>query len=201
MIVIGLTGGIGTGKSTVSAMLASLGARVIDADRLGHEALQPESPVWKDLAEAFGPGILRPDRQIDRSRLGEIVFNDPAALKRINEITHPRLYLEVERLLEDYRRKGTKVAVVEAAALIEANWMPLMDEIWVTTAPRETVIERVRKRSNFNGDQTLARVRSQISGQEREKYAAVVINTDCSLEEVRRQVEKQWRRLMSGAGG
>ncbi len=200
MIVIGLTGGIGTGKTTVSEMLASLGARVIDADRLGHEALQPDTVVWRELRQAFGPGILKPDRQIDRAKLGEIVFNDAGALKTINSITHARLYRKVESLIKEFGEKGTAVVVVEAAALIEANWMPLMDEIWVTTAPQEVVLKRVRERSNFNGEQALSRIRSQISMKEREKYATAVINTDCALQEVRRQVEKQWQRLAEKAG-
>ena len=197
MIAIGLTGGIGTGKSTVSQMLASLGAVVIDADKLGHQALQPSSPIWHELVAAFGQRILKPDGQIDRARLGEIVFNDPAALKRIDGIMHPALYQTVENMLADYRRKGEKVAVVEAAALIEANWMPLMDEIWVTAAPEGTVVGRLRDRSGLSEEQTRSRVRSQITMAERERHATVIINTDCSLEEVRRQVEAQWQRLVS----
>lgn len=195
MIVIGLTGGIGTGKTTVCQMLASLGAVVIDADRLGHEALKKGTVVYEELVNEFGRGILKADEEIDRARLGEIVFNSPESLKRINEITHPRLYRRVKELIEERRKRGAKVVVVEAAALIEANWMPLMDEIWVTTSPRQTVLQRVAKRSNFNGEQTLARIRSQTTLEEREKHATVVINTDCSLEQVREQVEKQWQRL------
>lgn len=195
MIVIGLTGGIGTGKTTVSQMLAGLGATVIDADKLGHEALRPGSPVWQELVEAFGPGILKADRQIDRAKLGEVVFNNPEALKRINAITHPRLYRMVENQIEDYRKQGVGVVVVEAAALIEANWLALMDEIWVTVASQECVLERVKKRSNFNGEQIMARIRSQISSDERIKHATVVIDTDCTLEGVRERVEKEWNRL------
>lgn len=195
MIVIGLTGGIGTGKTTVCQMLACLGATVIDADRLGHEALKKGTAVYEELVNAFGRGILKTDDEIDRARLGEIVFNSPESLKRINEITHPRLYQRVKELIEEHRKRGAKVVVVEAAALIEANWMPLMDEIWITTAPRQTVLLRVEKRSNFNGEQTLARIRSQMTREEREKHATVVIDTDCSLEEVREQLEKQWQRV------
>jgi dephospho-CoA kinase len=197
MIVIGLTGGIGTGKSTVSQMLASLGAVVIDADKLGHEALQPSSAVYRELVAAFGKQILKSDGQIDRAKLGEIVFNDPKALKRIDEITHPRLYEKAKSIIEEYRRKGEKVVVLEAAALIEADWTPLVDEVWVTGAPEVTVIRRLRERSNLSEEQTLARIRSQITLAERQKYADVVINTDCSLEEVRHQVEAQWQRLTS----
>lgn len=197
MIVIGLTGGIGTGKSTVSQMLASLGAVIIDADKLGHQALQSSSPIRHELVAAFGQRILKPDGQIDRARLGEIVFNDPRALKRIDEIMHPALFRTVETMLAEYRRKGEKVAVVEAAALIEAKWMSLMDEIWVTTAPERTVVGRLRERSGLSEEQTLSRIRSQITQAERQKYASVVINTDCSLDEVRRQVEAQWQRVIS----
>ncbi|MBI2934710.1 MAG: dephospho-CoA kinase [Chloroflexi bacterium] len=195
MIVIGLTGGIGTGKTTVAEMLAEMGARVIDADKLGHEALRPDTPVWQELVAAFGNDILKGDRQIDRAKLGEIVFNNPAALKRINAITHPRLYRMVESQIEEYRRQGVKVVVVEAAALIEANWRSLTDEVWATVASQECVLERVKKRSNFGAEQIMARIRSQISSEERVKHATVVIDTDCTLEGVRERVAKEWKRL------
>ncbi len=195
MVVIGLTGGIGTGKSTVSQMLASLGATIIDADKLGHEALQPFSAVWCGLVDSFGNGILNSDQQINRGRLGEIVFNDLKALKRINEIMHPHLYKIVENMVREYRQLGKRVVVIEAAAFIEANWMPLADEIWVVAVSEAAVINRLKQRSSLNEKQTLARIHSQISLAERLKYAHVIINTECTMEEVRTRVEAQWRRM------
>ncbi|MDP2719437.1 MAG: dephospho-CoA kinase [Dehalococcoidia bacterium] len=197
MIAIGLTGGIGTGKTTVAKILKSLGAMVIDADKLGHDVLQPFSPVWHELVAAFGSGILNTNSEIDRGRLGEIVFNDSEALKLIDKIMHPHLYNIIETEIENYRQHNEMVIVIEAAAFIEANWMPLADEVWVTIASESNVINRVARRSGLNEEQIQARIHSQMAPGERVKHAHAVIDTDCSLEEVQKQVETHWQRLLN----
>jgi len=197
MKVIGLTGGMGSGKSTVSAILRELGARVLDADRVGHELYRPGTPVWEEVVAAFGKGILKPDGEIDRPKLGAIVFGDPSALKRLNEIMHPRMFQRMREVLEEWRREGAvEVAVLEAAILFEANWTPLVDEVWVTIASEDTVVERL-KAKGFSPEQVRARLRSQMPVEEKARRAQVVIRNDGSLEELRRQVEVEWRRLTS----
>jgi len=193
--VIGLTGGIGSGKSTVSQCLAELGAVIIDADKVGHEAFEPNTEAWREVAATFGRQILTPRGEIDRKRLGEIVFNNPEALSRLNRIMHPRMHDMMKAQIEEYRRQGVDVVVLEAAVLIEANWTSLVDEVWVTVAPEDAVVERLRKQRGLVEEQTLARIRSQLSSEERAKHADVVINNDGKLEEMKAKVKELWTRL------
>ena len=195
MKVIGLTGGIGSGKSTVSRFLGEMGAVVLDADKVGHQAYQPGTETWKELVAAFGEGIVAPDSTIDRRKLGTIVFADPEALARLNRIVHPRMFDMMKAQIEEYRRQGVDVVVLEAAILIEANWTSLVDEVWVTMAPEAAVLERVKKQRGLDEGQTLARIRSQLSTEERTKHADVVINNDGDLDEVKSKVKELWARL------
>ena len=197
MIVIGLTGGFGSGKSTVSGMLQELGARVLDADKVGHQLYQPGTPVWKEVVAAFGPGIVQANREIDRKKLGEVVFKDPEALKRLNAIMHPRMFEAMKETLEGWRREGVKVAVLEAAILFEANWTPLVDQVWVTRALEEKVAERLGRDKGLSPAQVRSRLASQMSVEEKAKRAQVVIDNSGPLDKVRKQVEGLWRRLNS----
>ena len=197
MRVIGLTGGIGTGKSTASRFLQEIGAYILDADKVGHESYLPDTPAWKDLIATFGEELLQPNREIDRKKLGSIVFNDPAALAKLNSIVRPRMREMIERKLKDLKAQGIEAVVLEAALLIEANWTPLVDELWSTEAPEGTVIRRLQERSNWTEEQIRDRIRSQITPQERAAQAQVVIDTDCSLDEVREKVRDLWVKRVS----
>src|SRR5260370_40162510 len=137
MLTIGLTGGIGSGKSTVSKLLAELGAPIIDADQVGHAIYAPDGPAYPDMMAAFGEGILAPDRTIDRKKLGPIVFADPAALKRLNSIVHPKMFARRREMVDAMRTGGArKPIVIEAALLIEANWQPLFIQILLVNSSR-----------------------------------------------------------------
>ncbi len=193
--VIGLTGGIGSGKSTVSQCLAELGAVILDADKVGHEAFKPNTEAWHEVVAAFGRQILTPNGEIDRKKLGEIVFSKPESLSRLNRIMHPRMYDMVKAQIEEYRRQGVDVVVLEAAALLEANWTSLADEVWVTVAPEAMVLERLKKQRGLEEEQTLARIHSQLSSEERIKHANVVINNDGDLDEMKTKVKELWERL------
>lgn len=197
MTVIGLTGGILSGKSTVSQMLSKLGAVVIDADKVGHEVYMPNSEAWQELVKAFGKGILKDNQEIDRKRLGEIVFSDPQALARLNAIVHPRMYRLMEQRIEGLKSREAQVVVLEAAVLIEANWLPLVDQVWVTAAPEETVLQRLVNRSGLSREQAQARIRAQLSNKERAGYADVVIDTNCTLPEVEAKIKELWNDLWS----
>jgi dephospho-CoA kinase len=198
MLVIGLTGGVGSGKSTVTQYLKDLGAVVIDADKVGHETYLPDTPAWKDLVATWGTELLLPNREIDRKKLGAIVFSDPKNLEKLNSIVHPRLRALLEKKIEEHRAQGTKVLVVEAAIMIEANWMHLADEVWVIMAPEDVVIKRIMTRNSWSEEQIRARIRSQMTNAERAKHAHVVIDTNCTLDEVRAKVKKLWdERLAS----
>lgn len=204
MKVIGLTGGIGSGKSTVAQFLAELGAFTIDVDKVWHEALKPDTEIWRKVVAAFGTEILTPNGEIDRKKLGGIVFGNPNALARLNNIMHPWMHEVVKAQLKEYRRQGVKVVVMEVPLLIE---VPLfmragepslsdeVDEVWVTVAPESTVLRRLKEKSGMSEEQTLARIRSQLPSEERIKHADLVINTDCSLDELKTRVKELWYRL------
>lgn len=193
--VIGLTGGIGSGKSTVAKYLAELGAVVIDADKVGHEAFKSGTPLFSEVVAAFGDGILAPDGEIDRKKLGQIVFNDAASLARLNQIMHPRMREMVRLQIDEYRRRGAGVVVLEAYGLIEAGWTPLVDQVWVTVASERAVIERLQLQRNLPESDILARIRSQMSNEEREKHAQVVIRNEGKLEQTKTLVGELWSKL------
>ncbi len=195
MKVIGLTGGIGSGKSTVSQFLAELGAVILDADEIGHEAFKPDTEIWRQVVAAFGRQILTPDGNIDRKKLGNIVFSNPESLSRLNQIMHPRMYALVKAQLEEYRRQGVGVVVLEAPLLLEAGWTSLVDEVWVTTAPEATVLKRLEERTGMSQAESLTRLRSQLPSEERVRQADVVINTDCDLDELKSKVKELGQRL------
>lgn len=199
MFVIGLTGGIGTGKSTVSAMLAELGAVIINADLVGHEAYLPHRNVWDQVVAVFGRAILDGDDQVDRRKLGALVFQDPAALQQLNRIVHPWIFQRIGQMLDDLRAKGTRVAVVEAALLIEAGWRSLAGEVWVTSAGEAQVVERLASRNGMSPEQVRERMRAQLSNEERNQYADVVIDTSGNLDEVRAAVRALWESRVAAA--
>jgi len=195
MLVIGLTGNIGTGKTTVSGILAQLGAATIDADKLGHELLQPGSQAYQEVVAAFGESILNRNREIDRHKLGQLVFNDPAALARLNQMMHPKMYEITREGIEQCRKQGVKVAVVEVILLIEAGWTSLVDQVWVTVAPEAVIVERIKAERGLDEAQILARLRSQMPSKEKMKHADVVIDTDCPLAELKAKVSELWQNL------
>ena len=195
MKVIGLTGGIGSGKSTVAQFLAELGAVILNADEVGHEAFKPDSGGWREVVAAFGRQIVTPDGNINRKKLGDIVFSNPESLSRLNQIMHPRMYDMVKAQLEEYRQQETRVVVLEAPLLLEAGWTPLVDEVWVTTASEATVLKQLEERSGMSQAESLTRIRSQLPAAERVRRADVVINTDCDLDELRARVKELWQRL------
>lgn len=199
-LTIGLTGGIGSGKSAAAKMLAELGAPVLDADKVGHEIYQPGAAAYRELIDAFGESILASDRTIERRKLGPIVFADPAALKRLNSIVHPKMFTRMGEMVAAMRRGGEKrPIVIEAAILIEANWQPLFDEIWLVTASRERVIERVERDRGLKPEQTEARIRAQLSDEERRKHATAVIRNDGTLDELRAVVTRLWQDALARA--
>jgi len=199
MLVIGLTGGIGTGKSEVTRMLEALGAAVINADQVGHEAYRPDSESWKEVVKSFGEQILRPDRDIDRQKLGAIVFADSDQLSKLNQIMHPRMARIVSDQLESLRGQGTRVAVVEAALLFEAGWDSLVDEVWATDTPVETVIERLQARNGMSAEEVLKRIDSQMDRSERLKRAQVIVDNGGDVADLESKVETLWNTRVIGA--
>jgi len=192
MIVIGLTGGIGTGKSEVARILQGLGAVLISADRVGHEAYRPHSEIWQEVVEAFGGEILQPDGEIDRRKLGSIVFSDPQQLVKLNQIMHPRMARMVAQQIEGLRQEGVPVVVVEAALLFEAGWDSLVDEVWATDSAVEVVVDRLQTRNGLSEEEIRKRINSQMPAKERLAKSDVVIDNSGDVANLERTVQSLW---------
>jgi phosphopantetheine adenylyltransferase/dephospho-CoA kinase len=199
-VVIGLTGGIASGKSVVSEMLAGLGARVIDADKLGHEAYAPGSECYHAVVGAFGQDVIGPDGQIDRKQLGAKVFGDPAQRCRLEGIVWPWMRETMRKRLEALRAEGVPVVVLEAAVLIEAGWQPLVDQVWLVTTPGSLARERMMSRNGLDEARADARIDAQLTNEERAQHADVIIENDGGLDVLRERVGEAWRRLNASAG-
>src|SRR2546428_4718436 len=196
MYVIGLTGGIGTGKSVVAGILSEQGALILDADRLGHEVYLPDRPAYDDIVEEFGREVIAEDGTIDRKKLGPIVFADPAKLARLNAITHPRMKQMMRERLAEAEGAGTRVAVLEAALLFDAGWDDLTDEVWVTVVDAETAARRASERSGIPIGQVLERIqKAQMASDERIRRSDVAIDTSGTVEDTRRRTLEAWGEL------
>jgi len=199
MITVGLTGGIANGKSEVAAMLAEKGAAVIYADQVGHEVYRRGTDEYLQIVAAFGAEVIGDDGEIDRRRLGEKVFNDPEARQRLQAIVWPAMRRMMEERLAALDRQGVPVAVLEAAVLVEADWLPLVDEVWVVEASPEMARQRLAAYKGLSAAEAEARVSSQLSNEERRRHADVVIDNGGILEETRRQVDRLWAGLKERA--
>jgi len=192
--IIGLTGGIGSGKSTVAGLLIELGAVIIDADKIGHEVLDSDSQAREQVIAAFGQYILNHDGSVNRRELGRIVFTDRNSLFRLNQIMHPRIYKLVKVKLEQYKEQEARVVVIEAPLLIEASWATMVDAVWVVAATEANVLKRLEK-TGLSRDEIMARIRSQLTESERIKMADSVINNDYSFDELKLKVNRLWQEL------
>ena len=203
MLTIGLTGGIGSGKSEAAGILRELGALVIYADLVGHETYRKGNPAWDEVVEAFGSEVVGQDGEIDRRRLGRIVFDRPENLKRLTDIVWPRIHEGLEKRITGEREGGdTAVLVVEAAVLFEAGWERLFDEIWVVTAPESDVLERLERQRDLKPDQTRARLRAQMTNDEREQRADVTVRNDEDRAALATTVRQLWiDRVPNGTPG
>jgi dephospho-CoA kinase len=193
--VIGLTGGIGSGKSTVAGMLGELGAVVIDADKVGHEIYLPGTEGFRRVVDAFGPDVVAADGTIDRRRLGERVFANPKELARLNALVHPLIGDEIRRRLQAaFARNEGRPIVVEAAIMLEAGWR-FFDRIWVVVVSPEVAIARVAASRGLERREIERRIAAQMPNAERRRVADLVIENDGTLAELRAQVEAAWRGL------
>jgi len=195
MKVIGLTGGIGSGKSTIAEYLTELGAKVVDADKVANEVYNPGTEGWRDVVNTFGEEVLTPAGEVDRKKLGEIVFNNPGAMSQLNQMIHPRAYELVKSRLDEYRKQGVEIVVLEVILLFEAGWDHLADVKWVTVASEDTVVKRLMQERGLSEEEILARIRSQTPTEERVKLAEEVIYNDGSIEEMKRKVNELLEKL------
>jgi len=194
MWVIGLTGSIGTGKSEAARHLEALGASVISADQVGHEAYTPDTEAWEQVVAAFGDDILQEDGEIDRRTLGAVVFSDPAKLEKLNQIMHPRMARMVADNIEVLRSQGVGVVVVEAALLFEAGWDSLVEEVWVTDSTEEIVIERLKLRNGLSEEEARKRISSQMDRAERLERSDFVIDNSGDMAGLESAIKELWDR-------
>jgi phosphopantetheine adenylyltransferase/dephospho-CoA kinase len=192
MHIIGLTGGICSGKSTVSEILESFGAKVIDADKLGHAAYQPNTSCYDKLVSHFGEGIISDDKTINRPVLGSIVFSDPSKMVDLQNIVWPEIRTMIVNKLSELKSQGVKSVVIEAAIMIEAKWQDLVNSLWVVTVSQDTALSRLKKRNGLSVEDALKRINSQMASSERVAFADVVINNDEGVD--RAQLEDRVRR-------
>jgi len=197
MRVIGLTGGIASGKSLVSRRLAERDAVVIDADKLGHESYRRGTETFGAVLRAFGNDIVGADGEIDRRALGAKVFGDAEARKRLEAIVWPAIRRLGAERIEALRAQGTPVVVLEAAVLIEADWLDLADEVWLVLTSPETARKRLIERNGLSPEQADARIGAQLTNEQRRPYAQVVIENDGTLDELRSAVDKAWNKLQT----
>jgi dephospho-CoA kinase len=190
MRVFGLTGNIGSGKSTVAAMLREAGIPVLDADRISREVMAPGGQAYDAVVRAFGREILRDDGSIDRKRLGEIVFSDSPLLARLESITHPAILEAMKEAIAGFEREGHRVAVVEATLIHESGRKGLLEAVISVTCDRETAISRLAARNGMSRGQAEARLRAQMDAERKAEASEYVIDNSASPEETSRQVNR-----------
>ena len=188
MRVFGLTGNIGSGKSTVAAMLREAGIPVLDADRISKEVTAPGGRAYDAVVQAFGRGIVRDDGSIDRKRLGEIVFSDPSSRERLERITHPAIFEAMKEAIARIEREGHRVAVVEATLIHELGRKGLFEAVISVTCDRETAISRLAARDGMSRGQAEARLRAQMDADRKAGASDYVIDTTGTIDSTRRQV-------------
>lgn len=198
MKIIGLTGGIASGKSLVAGILRRFGAEIIDADKVGHQVIEPGLPAYNELRKVFGTVILDKSGKVNRKKLGEIVFSCPRELDKLNSITHPRIFSRIRDLIENIgKQRPHAIVVIEAALLFEIGLDSLADEVWTVETDRKTQIERIKKRDNLTGEQALARINAQLSAAQRIARADRVIYNNAGVDKVFGEVREIWRNLLN----
>ena len=195
MLVIGLTGGIGTGKSEVSHILRDLGAVVIESDKVAHQSYEPGTTAHGLIVKLFGEDVLDGSGFIDRKSLGKIVFADTARRLELEKIVWPATRKLTLALLEKETVRGTRVVVVEVPKLFESGWDKVADVVWTVEAPQSVVSQRVERRSGMSESDTKARVAAQLTRQDRVDRADIVIENDATLEDLRNQISKLWESI------
>lgn len=199
MRLIGLTGGIGTGKSTVARMLVAHGAALIDADVLAREAVEPGTPALAEIAAEFGPRVIRADGTLDRAALGAIAFADPERRRRLEQITHPRVGALMQERIMAALSGPAPLVVVDVPLLFEGSRQGLFEGVLVVYAPPQAQLQRLVERDGWNAEEARQRVESQMPVEEKRRLATWVIDNSGSVEDTQRQVDAWWRQHVAPA--
>ena len=197
MLLIGLTGGIASGKTTVSNMFVKLGAHLIDADVIARDVVKPDKPAWKEIVSAFGESVLDDKKEIIREKLAATIFNSPEKRKQLEAITHPRIIEEENRLINEIRKNNKPgIIILDAALLIEAGHHNRVDKLIVVYLNKNTQIKRLRKRDSLSFADAKKRLDSQMSLNEKVNLANYVIDNGKSTDESEKQVSQIYKKLI-----
>lgn len=194
MIIIGLTGGIGSGKSTVSDILKEQGIPVVDGDRIAREVVEPHRPAYDEVVRVFGTEVLQRDGTLNRKRIGEIVFSDPEKLSVLNSITHKEIYRVILERLESLKETGTALVFLDVALLFETGFDQLTDRVWVVDAPDAVRVERIQKRDGLREEEILKRIQSQMSREMRNTKGDLVLDNSKGREELKAQILQELKQ-------
>jgi len=201
MLVAGLTGSIATGKSTVSGILKELGAFIVDADRAAHEIVLPGTKAFNEIVRIFGKQILQKSGEIDRERLGRIIFNDSAMRSILEEVVHPEVMRSMDEQICSIKSDfPDAVVILDVPLLIETGMHKGVSEVIVVYCPEDMQIKRIKIKDNISKKKALAKVRAQISIEEKRRYASLLIDNSASRENTRRQVKNTYTRIKEKAG-
>jgi dephospho-CoA kinase len=193
MTMIGLTGGIASGKSTVSSYLRTKGIPIFDSDQACHDVVEPETPCLNAVVQAFGPGILTPDGRMDRRQVAALAFSNPEKLDVLNRLVRSSISELRDQFLAEHGKDP--VAVIDAPLLLEGGWDRYVDEVWVVYIPEEEQIRRAMARSQMTREEVITRMKHQMPLSEKKKHAQVVIDNSGTLEDLYRQVDQALARL------
>ena len=188
MKIIGLTGGIASGKSTVSAMLKKKGYAVLDADKIAWQLAEPHQPLWQEYKNRYGDRVLQEDKTLNRRAVADIVFVDPQERQWMDGMAHPIIKAEIKRQLAELKNNGCKVAFLDVPLLYESGWDAMADITWVVYVSRENQVQRLCSRNGFAVEEAQRRIRVQMSMEEKRARAQVVIDNNGNLEQLRQQI-------------
>lgn len=195
MLVVGLTGGMASGKSVASKTLRDLGLPIIDADLIAREMVKPNEAGYRDIVDHFGKGILNPDQTINRRRLAKIIFSDPEERERLNSLLHPRIVKEIKRRIENFKEKGERMVIVDAALLIEAGQLPLVDKLIVVIVSKRLQIKRLAQRDHLTEKEARERIATQMPLSEKMKLADYVVNNNGPVRKTVKRTKEVYNRL------
>ncbi len=197
MLVVGLTGSIVSGKTTVARIMKELGAEVIDADRIARDIVRPHEKAWKQIVDCFGEEILNGNQEINRKELGRIAFSNPEKLQLLNQITHPEIIASIKKKIRQFRKWSERdiICVIDAPLLFEARMERLMDRVIVVYLTREKQVKRLHLRDGLTGEEATKRIASQMPIEEKVKLADYVIDNCQTYEKTEEQVFQVWSEL------
>ena len=196
MKTVGLTGNIASGKTEVAKIFKELGAKIINADEIAREIVEPGEPAWQEILDEFGNNILNPDGSINRKKLGGIIFNDDEKREHLNRITHPRIMSKIKETIDTSKKENVRVVVIEAALIVEkGGLLNVIDELIVVSADEETQIERIMTRDKLQKEEAISRIVAQMPISEKVRHATYIIDNSGTLGETRKQVEEVWEKL------